>query len=154
MRAFAKRKYHRGKRVEGAWVFGGIERTAAGRVFLEIVPDRSAATLLAIIRKYVRSGSIIYSDMWKAYDGIERALGLQHYTVNHKRHFKDPRTGVHTNAIEGTWCGVKRAIPIRNRNHDTIEEHLFEYIWRKQKHRLWEAFLECLASIKYEYDDE
>ena len=23
---FGKRKYHRGKRVEGVWVFGGIER--------------------------------------------------------------------------------------------------------------------------------
>jgi len=30
---FGKRKYHRGKRVEGTWVFGGYQRSN-GRVFM------------------------------------------------------------------------------------------------------------------------
>jgi len=33
---FGKRKYHRGHPVEGAWVFGGIQRSD-GSVFMEIV---------------------------------------------------------------------------------------------------------------------
>lgn len=36
---FGKRKYHKGKRVEGQWVFGGYERTS-GRVFMVSVEDR------------------------------------------------------------------------------------------------------------------
>ena len=46
---FGKRKYHRGKRVDGVWVFGGIERESK-RCFFEIVSDRSAETLIPIIK--------------------------------------------------------------------------------------------------------
>src|SRR5262249_44142369 len=41
---FGKRKYHRGHRVEGVWVLGGVERTEERRLFVESVPDRTAAT--------------------------------------------------------------------------------------------------------------
>ena len=44
-----KRKYHRGHRVEGQWVFGGIEEDSR-RCFLVAVEDRSEATLLPIIK--------------------------------------------------------------------------------------------------------
>lgn len=44
---FGKRKYHHGHRVEGAWVFGGVERTEERKRFLVQVPDQSANTLLS-----------------------------------------------------------------------------------------------------------
>lgn len=47
---FGKRKYHRGKRVDGVWVFGGIERETK-KCFFEVVEDRSANTLIPIIKK-------------------------------------------------------------------------------------------------------
>ena len=40
---FGKRKYHRGRRVDGVWVFGGID---IGNCFMVTVEDRSAATLI------------------------------------------------------------------------------------------------------------
>lgn len=36
---FGRRKYYRGHRVEGCWVFGGIERQS-GSVFMEVVEKR------------------------------------------------------------------------------------------------------------------
>ena len=42
---------------------------------------RDAATLLPIIQKVVRPGSIVYSDEWRAYRQIQPKLGLQHETV-------------------------------------------------------------------------
>lgn len=48
-----KRKYHRGHRVEGQWVFGGIEEDSR-RCFMVPVEDRSEATLL---RLSLNSGS-------------------------------------------------------------------------------------------------
>src|SRR6516225_4316799 len=80
---FGKRKYHRGHRVEGAWIVGGIERTPEKKVFLARVEDRKAKTLLKVLSEHLLPGTIIYTDMWKAYDGIEKAFGLEHYTVNH-----------------------------------------------------------------------
>ena len=47
---FGKRKYHKGTRVDGCWVFGGIERESK-KLFLTTVPDRSSATLIPIIRR-------------------------------------------------------------------------------------------------------
>ena len=45
---FGKRKYNRGHRVEGQWVFGGYER-GSGRVFMVPVRNRGTKTLLAVI---------------------------------------------------------------------------------------------------------
>ncbi|KAI9562474.1 hypothetical protein GHT06_009907 [Daphnia sinensis] len=89
---FGKRKYNRGKKVDGVWVFGEVER-GSGQCFLVLVPDRSADTLLDIIKEWILPGSIIISDCWKAYDKIEEHNEYIHLKVNHSLNFKDPETG-------------------------------------------------------------
>ena len=96
--------------VEGQWVLGGVERTEERRIFLVSVERRDATTLLSIIQDKVAPGSIIYTDCWAAYGGIPslvddngQPLDLQHFTVNHSLHFRDPITRVHTNTIEGKF---------------------------------------------------
>jgi predicted ferric reductase len=54
---FGKRKYHRGHKVEGVWVIGGVERTASRSLFVAVVPDRSAPTIKLI---YVLHLEIIF----------------------------------------------------------------------------------------------
>ena len=54
--------------VEGAWFFGGVERTPERRFFAVEVEDRSADTNRSIIKKFVEPKSIIFTDFWKAYD--------------------------------------------------------------------------------------
>jgi hypothetical protein len=44
-----KRKYHRGHRVEGAWVVCGIEKTVDKRAFCVHVEKRDAPTLEKVI---------------------------------------------------------------------------------------------------------
>ena len=146
---FGKRKYNRGHRVEGVWIVGGIERTSERKVFMCKVDSRDSETLKRVISKYVLPGSIIYSDMWKGYANIERDLGMQHFTVNHSVEFVSEE-GIHTNSIEGTWCGMKVLIPKRNRTKD-IDNHLWEYAWRKKNcQKLWEGLLEAFANVCYE----
>lgn len=147
---FGKRKYHRGHHVEGAWIVGGIERTPQKKVFLAVVENRSAETLLKVLNTHLLPGTIVYTDMWKAYDGIETVLGLDHFTVNHSRHFKDPVTGIHTNTIEGLWNGIKLNIKPRSRTKKDLEGHLMKFIWRKiNKEHLWESLLYALKETKY-----
>ena len=67
----AKRKYNHGHHVEGAWIVGGVERTEERRVFVELVEDRSAATLREIIARRVKPGSIIHTDLWRGYSNLE-----------------------------------------------------------------------------------
>eukprot|EP00731_Ephydatia_muelleri_P011616 Em0006g510a len=96
---FGKRKYNRGRAVEGHWVFGGMER-GSGESFLVEVARRDAATLLPIIAQHVRPGTTVYSDEWAAYHQLSTATGNVHLTVNHSLHFVDPVTGAHTQGVE------------------------------------------------------
>jgi transposase-like protein len=146
-----KRKYHRGHHVEGVWVLGGVERTAEKKVFLVEVKDRKADLLKHVISKHVRPGSIIYSDLWKGYNRLCEDGTFEHMTVNHSKNFKNPITGVHTNTIEGTWNGLKMQIKPRNRTKEHIDDHLWEFIWRKKNaDNLWIGFINALREISYE----
>ena len=97
---FGRRKYHRGRDVEGHWVFGGTKRIT-GQSFLVEVEKRDAATLLPIISQYIRPGSVVYSDEWRAYSQLG-GQGYDHHTVNHSRNFVDPSTGAHTQCEKGS----------------------------------------------------
>ena len=148
---FGKRKYHRGHAVEGTWVLGGVERTPERKMFIVEVPDRSAETLISVIREYVRPNSIIFTDMWRGYASLADELSVTHQTVNHSLHFMDPITGVHTNTIEGTWCGLKRRVPIRNRVKGSVNQFADEAIWRRKHERdLWNGFLLALQTVGYQ----
>jgi transposase-like protein len=144
-----KRKYNRGHRVDGVWVVGGVERTAERRAFLVSVQNRSAETLHEIIARHIHPGSVLHTDLWRGYCGVEEKHDLEHRTVNHFKNFKDPQTGVHTNTIEGTWNGLKLMVSPRNRT-ENIDDHLFEFLWRrKYGDDLWEGFLLCLKDTAY-----
>lgn len=128
----AKRKYHRGKFVPIQWVFGIVDtNTRTG--YLELVKDRSEKTLLPIILEKIKPGSIIHSDMWRAYSNIA-SHGYIHKTVNHSKQFKDPISGCHTNLIEAYWSAVKRSLKRQagKIRRSAIPEHLDEFMWRER----------------------
>lgn len=127
---FGKRKYHRGKRVDGVWVFGGIERDS-GRCFFVKVNDRKADTLLPIIQTYIAPGTTIISDCWAAYNRIGE-LGYTHLTVNHSKNFKDPQTGACTNTIEGQWHHLKNSLPRHGTRKPLLETYFAEYCVRQK----------------------
>jgi transposase-like protein len=58
---FGRRKYHRGHPVKGQRVFGGVERES-GQLFLVPVQDRTADTILAVIRDWIEPGTRVISD--------------------------------------------------------------------------------------------
>lgn len=64
------------------------------------VNNRSAASLLPIIVEQIAPGSLIILDQWSSYNGIRNTNQNYNYqTLNHSRHFIDPVTGAHTNAV-------------------------------------------------------
>ena len=146
-----KRKYHRGHRVDGCWVLVGVEHSDQRKVFVKAVPDRSASTIVNTILNHVRAGSVIRTDLWRGYSGLEN-YSFIHETVNHSQHFKNPLTGIHTNTVEGTNNGIKMTIPVRNRNADSIEGHLALFVWRRKHHKnLWQGFIDTLKDASYDY---
>jgi len=91
------------------WVFS-IYDTSMKLGHIELVDDRSAATVIPLIQKYVLPGSTIHSDQWPAYNRLNQ-LGYNHLTVNHSQNVVDPNTGTCTNAIEAYWSRVKKKYP-------------------------------------------
>ena len=143
-----KPKFHRGRATSHElWVFGMADTSySPSKIYLELVENRSAATLLPIIRRVARSGSIIVSDEWAAYRAVDELLGFDALTVNHSLHFVDPNTGAHTQNIESYWAKVKLRIKVKKGVFgEKLESYLNEWMWKDNVYEdNWEKCLELL----------
>jgi transposase-like protein len=147
---FGKRKYHRGHRVDGVWVIGGVEVTEERKLFVQTVSNRNRDTILKVLSKHIKPGSILITDCWKGYLDVEEQLNVRHLTVNHTLGFKNDDTGACTNHIEGTWNAIKLQVPPRNRTRRFISGYLNEFIWRRQNvANLWEGLLTAFKAVGY-----
>ena len=127
---FGKRKYYRGHRVEGQWVFGGREKYNKKKVFMVPVQDRKKTTLMPLIQRWIHPGSIIHSDCWKAYHDIEK-YGYTHVTVNHSKDFIDRKSAACTNGIESDWRHAKVTMPRYGVHRGMHAGYLAEFMWRR-----------------------
>ena len=99
-------QYHHGRSTSTEmWVFGMCDTShSPARGYMELVPDRRAATLLPIIQSHVAPGTIIHSDQGSMYNRVSSLPGVaSHGTVNHSIEFVNSTTGVHTQNIESYW---------------------------------------------------
>ena len=109
-------------------VFGLFKRN--GRVFTEIVPDCSKATLQAIIRGRVALESVIHSDGWRGYDGLVDLGYQKHFRVEHSNN-EFANNHAHINGIESFWGFAKtRLVRFRGLQKHTFYFHLKECEFR------------------------
>jgi len=101
---------NRGKRGRGTAkipVFGLFRRN--GRVYTQIIKNATAAQIRPIIRKFIRPGSRVYTDKWRAYDGLV-LNGYEHHRIDHDQGGYSDRRGGHINGIESFWSFAKRRL--------------------------------------------
>ena len=126
----------RGKRGRGAAgrtpVFGLLKR--GEKVFVTVVPDCSRESLMPVIKGLILESSTIYTDGWKAYDGLV-LNGYEHYRVfHHENEFARGKS--HVNGIENFWSFAKRRLAKFNgRSSDAFVLHLKECEWRYNHRR-------------------
>mgnify|MGYP000603533064 CR=1 FL=1 len=76
-------------------------------------------------------------------------MNYTHHSVNHSKEFVDD-DGNHTNNMEASWRTIKMKVPTRKRNHNVLQEHLFEVMWRNQNvGEIWFSLLTALREIGY-----
>lgn len=80
------------------------------KVYVQIVPDCSAKSLIPIIRGKINpEESVVNTDWWKSYDGLIDMWYEKHYRVHHwKNEFA--RWKKHINWIESFWSFTKRRL--------------------------------------------
>lgn len=107
-------------------VMGIVERD--GTLRAGPIDDATMYTLETHIVHHVEPGSIISTDQAKGYLGL-RHLGYEHGSVDHSiKEYARWERGIfhHTNALEGHWSLLKRAI---SGTHTSVSaKHLWKYI--------------------------
>ena len=110
------------------------------------VRNRSSGVLVSVIKKYVKEGSLIWTDEFKSYNCLSQH-GYVHETVNHSVNYVDTVTGAHTQAIERAWLDGKSWFRHSRGNRKLLQSHLDETSWRnlrnteKNEGTLFKTFL-------------
>jgi transposase-like protein len=93
-----------------------------GKVRAKVVDKRRKAQLQSLVRENVETGSALYSDALKSYDGLGEEYA--HEVVDHAIEYV--RENVHTNGLENFWSLLKRGL---HGTYISVEPyHLFRYI--------------------------
>jgi len=117
----ASKKLNAGRGGVGKAVIVGIKQRG-GAVIAKHVNGTDASTLQGFIGTNVVAGSTVYTDNFKAYNGLS---GYNHDTVNHSvgEYVKQQ---VHTNGIESFWSLLKRGY--YGVYHYMSHKHLHRYV--------------------------
>lgn len=86
-------------------VFGVQER--GGDIRTASVPDRSSASLIPLIERFVDEDAEVHTDEFLSYSPL-RKRGYAHKVVKHMEQYVDGN--VHTNGVESFWSLLKRGI--------------------------------------------
>jgi len=149
------RKYGRGRPMGGDKVKTPVVAIVQrkGRVIAKALPDVTGASILPMIRDHVVPGSVIYTDEYNVYDGIQTMLtpdgkpaNYRHHTIKHSDGVY-VRGDVHTNSVEGLWSLIKRGIGgvyhsvSRKHLQSYLDEYCFRYNRRHEGNQQFRAIL-------------
>ena len=138
----------RGKRGRGAGsktiVFGIFKRN--DKVYTEIVPDVSKASLVKVIRGHVSIESVVHTDGWRGYNGLVDVGYSKHFRVQHG-HNQFATGNRHINGIESFWSYAKRRlVKFNGVSQKTFYLHLkeTEFRFNHRSQNLYKTLLNLL----------
>lgn len=124
-------------------VLGIVERK--GRVIARVIPDKSEASVVPVVREHVWPRTTVHTDLQPAYEGLRyMGMGLKHKTVNKSKGHKAGH--VHTNSVEGFWSLVKRGIAgvYHQVGLDYLQSYLDEYTFRYNRRNVMRPMFSML----------
>lgn len=132
----------RGRGAEGKTIVviaAEIRGPGSGRIRLSVVPDVSSKSLHKFITDNIASGSIIQTDGWKGYNGLE-SKGFEHVVTNitasgDPAHVLMPRVHLVASLLNRWWLGIHQGAirPIQLEYY--LDEFTFRFNRRKSKAR-------------------
>jgi transposase len=132
-----------------ATVFAAVER--GGRIKATVLPSRRGPKLKEQVIEWVEPESIIITDEWPAYNGLERHF-IDHSRINHSAGYYVVGD-TYTNTVEGFFGHLKPAIrgTYRKVSHRWLQGYLNEFVWRRNARysstSMFEALLARAAAV-------
>jgi hypothetical protein len=125
-----------------ATVFAAVER--GGRIKATVLPSRHGPQLKKQVVEWVEPESIIITDDWPAYNGLQRHF-IDHSRINHSAGFY-VEGSTHTNTVEGFFGHLKPSIKgtYRRVSHRWLQGYLNEFVWRRNARLAPDAMFEQL----------
>lgn len=124
-----------------------------GEVILQMLSNVKKSTINPIISKYVEKGSIIYTDEYDIYSGLEK-LGYEHKTVCHSKgeyardEDSDGFCEVHVNTMEGFWSLLRSWLrPHRGISQEALPLYLAFFQFTHNSRRRGKALLGSLLEL-------
>lgn len=103
-----RRVFEKGRVHSQIWLFGGIERMNKRRFIVPLInsagEEQDKESLLLLIKKYIKLGTIIYSKSRPAYQELN-ALGYKHFVVDAGNINRNK--ACHVQTIERVWRDLK-----------------------------------------------
>jgi transposase len=131
-RSSAVRRYGRDPRRTGEVLFGVLERST-GTVKVFHVATAGERVLTPVIRREIKTSSVIYSDKARAYDRLPN-WGYHHLSTNHsQRQWVDAENPSNrTQGIENFWSTWKPRMKgtYKTVSRQYLQLYLDEYAWR------------------------
>lgn len=140
----------RGKRGRGAGgktiVFGIFKRD--DKVYTEIIPDATKASLIKVIRGHVSIDSVIHTDGWRGYNSLVDVGYSKHFRVYHGEN-EFAAGNHHINGIESFWSYAKRRlVKFNGVSQQTFFLHLkeTEFRFNHRSKNLYKVMLKMLRN--------
>lgn len=114
-----------------------------------IIPDRRTETLLEVIHRRVRPGSILVTDGFSSYRRLDQ-LGWERSVVNHSQNIYVNHEGYSQAAIESYWGALKRMMRSSHLHVSRLNlwKYLGEFNFRySRRNRSHETFWDVLDSF-------
>jgi transposase-like protein len=123
------RNMHESERKRKGVAQGGSGKTVVlgmrqrdGDVAAAVITNASSNAIHPEIHHTIRRGSTLYTDAWKAYQGLDG--DFTHEVIDHAEAYVNGR--IHTNGIESFWALLKRGL---QGTYISVEPfHLFRYL--------------------------
>ena len=125
-------------------VFGILERH--GQVQVSVVPNCTAETLRQQTLRWVKRGTLVYTDKWTGYDTLT-FCGYRHLRLDHARHFS--RGKVHINGLEGFWSYAKGKF-VKHHGVSPTKFPLYLYEWQFRYNHRHENLFDLLLNQSLE----
>jgi transposase len=127
-----------------ATVFAAVER--GGRIKATVLESRRGPALKQQVIEWVEPESIIVTDEWPAYNGLDRHF-ISHSRINHSAGIY-VQGDTHTNTVEGFFGNLKTGIRgnYKKVSHKWLQGYLNEFTWRYNHRNSGESMFHLLVS--------